>query len=104
MIKLMDRYIRAGAVKKYLLHRNQQAYQRGKSTQTVFYNVVTRIGSAIEYRHIVLGAFLNTGEAFNGTTFDTVRQSSERQCIEPAICRWICAILESRNIIATLSG
>jgi hypothetical protein len=41
--KLVDRHIRDGALKVYSLHRNQHAYQTGKSTETALHNVVTRI-------------------------------------------------------------
>jgi hypothetical protein len=41
MEKLVDRYIRDGALRICPLHRNQHAYQRGKSTETALHNVVT---------------------------------------------------------------
>jgi hypothetical protein len=43
-------------------------------------------------------------EPFDRTSFDTKIQSAGRHGIEPAICRWISAMLKSRNISATLSG
>jgi hypothetical protein len=43
MEKLLDRHIRDGALKEYPLHRNQHAYQTGKSTETALHNVVTCI-------------------------------------------------------------
>jgi hypothetical protein len=43
MEKLVDRHIRDGALKEYPLHRNQHAYQTGKSTETALHNVVTCI-------------------------------------------------------------
>jgi DNA-binding IscR family transcriptional regulator len=57
-----------------------------------------------EHKDIALGALLDIEGAFDRTLFDTIRQAAERHGIEPAICRWICAMLESRNITATLSG
>jgi hypothetical protein len=39
--KLVDRYIRDGALKIHPLHRNQHAYPIGKSTETALHNVVT---------------------------------------------------------------
>jgi hypothetical protein len=102
--KLVDRHIRNGAAKKYPLHRNQHAYQMGKSTDTALHNVVTRVESAIEYKDIALGAFLDIDEAFDRTSFDKIKQAAEKHGIESAICRRICAMLESRSIIATLSG
>jgi hypothetical protein len=104
MEKLVDRHIRDSAVKKYPLHRNQRAYQTGKSTETALHNVVTRIENATEHKDIALGVFLDIEGAFHRTSFDTIKQAAERHGIEPAVCRWICAMLESRNISATLSG
>jgi hypothetical protein len=66
--------------------------------------VVTRTETATEYKDIALGAFLDIEGAFDRTSFDTIKQAAERYYIEPAVCRWICAMLESRNISATLSG
>jgi hypothetical protein len=66
--------------------------------------VVTRVENAIEHKDIALGAFLDIEGAFDRTSFDTIKQDAERHGIEPAVCRWICVMLESRNISATLSG
>jgi hypothetical protein len=104
MEKLVDRNIKDGALKNYPLHRNQYAYQIRKSTKTALHKVVTRIENAIEYKDIALGAFLDKEGAFDRTSFDIIKQAAEKHGIEPAICRWICAMLECRNIIATLSG
>jgi hypothetical protein len=38
------------------------------------------------------------------TSFDTIKQAAERHGIEPAICKWIYAMLDSKNINAILSG
>jgi hypothetical protein len=51
-----------------------------------------------------LGAFLDIEGAFDRTCFDIIKQAAERHGIEPTICRWICAMLDSRNITAILSG
>jgi hypothetical protein len=101
--KLVDRNIRAGAIKMHPLHRNQHAYQIGKSTETALHNVVTRIENATEHKDIPLGAFLDTEGTFDSASFDTIKQAAERHGIELATYRWICAMLESRNISATLS-
>jgi hypothetical protein len=103
MEKLVDRHIRDGALKQYPLHRNQHAYQIGKYTKTALHNVVILIENATEHKDIALGAFLDLEGAFDRTLFDTIKQAAERHGIEPAVCRWICAMLESRNI-STLSG
>jgi hypothetical protein len=75
------------------LNRNQHAYQLGKSTETALHNVVTRIENAIQYKDIALGAFLDR------TSFDTIIQAAGRHGVEPAICRWICAMQEYKCYI-----
>jgi hypothetical protein len=87
MEKLVERHIRDGALRIYPLHRNQDAYQRGKSTETALHNVVTHAEYAIDHRDISLGAFLDIEGAFDRTSFDTIKQAAERHVIEPAICR-----------------
>jgi hypothetical protein len=66
--------------------------------------VVTCIVNVIEHKDIALGAFLDIDGAFDRSSFDIIKQAAERHSIEPAICRWICAMLDSRNISAILSG
>jgi hypothetical protein len=97
MEKLVERHIRDDLLRKYTLHQNQHAYQTGKSTDTAIHNVVTRIENAIEHTG-------NTKGAFERTSFDIIKQAAEKHGIDPTIFRWICGMLESRNIKATLSG
>jgi hypothetical protein len=54
--------------------------------------------------HIALGAFLDVEGAFDRTSFDIKKRAGESHGIEAAVCRCICAMLESRDIGATLSG
>jgi hypothetical protein len=68
------------------------------------HNVVTHAEYTIDHKDITLGAFLDIEGAFDRTSFDTIKHAAERHGIEPAICRWICAMLKSRNISATLAG
>jgi hypothetical protein len=66
--------------------------------------VVTRIESAIEHEDIDLEAFLYIEAAFDSTLFDIIKQAAERHGIEPAICRWICDMLESRRDPGSVCG
>jgi hypothetical protein len=104
MEKLMNRHIRDGALKENPLHRNQRANQTGKYTETAVHNVVTSMENASEHKYIALGAFLNIQGAFDRTSIYIIQQPAERRGIEPPVWRWICAMLQSRNISATLSG
>jgi hypothetical protein len=102
--KLVDRHVRGGALKEKPLHQNQHAYQTGKSTETALHSVVTCIENAIKHKVLALGAFLDIEGAFDRTSHDTIKQAAEKHGIEPAVCRWICAMLESRNIVFRLAG
>jgi hypothetical protein len=104
MEKLVDRHIRDSVLRTYPLHRNEHAYQTGKSIETRLHNVVPNIESAIEHKDIALGAFLDIEGALDRTSFDIIKQAAEKHGTEHAICRWISAMLESRTITATLSG
>jgi hypothetical protein len=52
---------------------------------------------------IALGAFLDIEGAFDRTSFNIIKQVAERHGIDSTICRWICAMLESRSIKAKIS-
>jgi hypothetical protein len=67
MEKLADSHIRNDILKEQPLHRNQHAYQTGKSTETAVHNVITHTGSALKYKEIALGAFPDTEGAFDRT-------------------------------------
>jgi hypothetical protein len=66
--------------------------------------VVTCIESANEDKEIALGAFLDIKGASDNTSFDVITQAAERHGTEPITCGQICLLLESINIIITLSG
>jgi hypothetical protein len=83
MEKLVDRHVRDRVLRTHPLHRNQHAYQKGKSTETALHNVVTRIEYAIELKDIALGAFLDIEGTFDRTSFDTIKQAAERHSIKP---------------------
>jgi hypothetical protein len=104
MEKLVDTHIKEGTLRTYPQHRNQHAYQTGKSTETAIYSVVTRIENAIEQNDIALGALFDTEGAFDRTSFDIIKPAAGKDGIDPAICRRSSAMLESRTIAATLSG
>jgi hypothetical protein len=83
MEKLVDRHIRDGALREHPLHRNQHAYQIGKSTETALHNVVTHIGNAIEHKDLALGAFLDIEGAFDRTSYDTINRLPKGMALGP---------------------
>jgi hypothetical protein len=52
---IMDRHIRDMLESNAPLHRNQSAYQPGKSTETALHQLVTRIEKTLDTKGIALG-------------------------------------------------
>jgi hypothetical protein len=102
--KFIDRDFSDNVLKEHPLHQNQYAYQTGKSTETALHNVVTCNESATEHEEIALAAFLDIEGASHRTSFEITTQAADRHGTGPIICRWICSMLEGRNIIPTLFG
>jgi hypothetical protein len=57
----------------------------------------------MECKEIDLGAFLGIEGAPERISLDAITQATERHGTDPAICRWICSMLKSRNM-TTFTG
>jgi hypothetical protein len=66
-------------------------------------NPAMNIANATGYKNIALVTFLDTEGASDRILFDVITQAAERHSTEPATCRWICSMQESRNMITILS-
>jgi hypothetical protein len=67
--------------------------------------MVLCIENAGEHREISLGAFHYTvGHVTDRTSFEVTAKAADSHGVEPTICRWICSMLESRNVTATMFG
>ena len=100
--KIVDKYIRDEALCIAPLHRNQFAYQTGRSTETALHVVVARLEKAIKYRELALGAFLDIEGAFDRTSFEAINSAARRHGVEPTICRWIISMLKTRVVMASV--
>lgn len=102
--KLVDNYIRRTSLKERPLHRNQHAYQVGKSCESALHQMVARIENTIIHKEAALGAFLDIEGAFDNTSFDAMIQASYSRGIESTLCRWIEAMLKGRTVSITMFG
>jgi hypothetical protein len=75
------------------LHRNQFAYQAGRSIETALHNIATRSENAVENKEINLGVFLDIEGAFDRTSFAVIAEVAERHGVIPTIVRWIHTML-----------
>jgi hypothetical protein len=68
------------------------------------HNVVICSENAVEHKKVPLGSFCDREGAFDRTSFEAIEKAAEHCGAELVVYRWITFMLESRNIIATLSG
>jgi hypothetical protein len=61
-----------GPLKRFPLERSQHGYQRGRSSETVLHDLVSRIESTLGHKIFALGAFLDVEEAFYNTSFEAI--------------------------------
>jgi hypothetical protein len=59
MERLMDRYLRDGALVLRPLHPNQHAYQAGKSVETALPQLAVGVEKALDQQKRALGVFLD---------------------------------------------
>ena len=93
MDRLVDRHLRDKALAIVPLHPNQHAYQAGNSVETALHQLVERAEKAPDQQDRALGAFLDTGGAFNNTCYDTMCNALVWRGSEYTIVRWITTTL-----------
>jgi len=54
------------------LHHNQLAYQAGKSVELALHHLVVQVQKALDQQETALGVFLDTGRAFNNTSYESM--------------------------------
>jgi hypothetical protein len=101
--RLVDRYIRDGALVIKPLHPNQHAYQAGKSVETAFHQLVVRVEKALDQQELALGAFLDTEGGYKYTSFDSMCTALCGRGDDSTIVQWIRATLEGRLAMAALN-
>jgi hypothetical protein len=97
--RLVDRYLRDGALALKPLHPNQHAYQVGKSVQTALHQLVVQVEKVLDRREIAVGVFLDIEGAYNCTSFDSLGECR----VNSTTVWWIKATLEGCLAMATLN-
>jgi hypothetical protein len=103
MEKLVDRYLRDGALALRPLNPNQHAYQAGKSVETALHQLVIRVEKVLDQQEIALGVFLDIEGAFNYISFDSMCAALIGRGVSSTIVQWVRATLEGRLATAALN-
>lgn len=98
--RLVERFVKDGALALMPLHPSQHAYQAGKSVETALHPIVSRIEKALHHKELAAGAFLDIEGAFDNTSFDSICAAAAYHGFEDTIIRWMRAMLAERKIIA----
>ena len=100
--RLVDRFLRSGALKEAKLHKNQHAYQTGKSTETALHSLISRIEHAVYRNEYALGVFFDIQGAFDNAPTDVIEKALETKGAHRIVCRWISSMLRFRRVTASL--
>lgn len=104
MERLVDRYIRDGALALTPVHHSQHAYQAGKSVETALHNLVHEIEQTLNKKEATLCVFLDVEGAFDNTSFDAICEAAREFRVDGTIIDWMHFMLRTRTITASLSG
>jgi len=102
--KLIERHVRETSLQKKPLHKNQHAYQSGKSCESALHQLVVRIEAANDKKEIAFAAFLDIEGAFDRTSFTSMNAALSRHEVNKTIVRWTNNMLRGRQVQATLNG
>jgi len=102
--RLVERHLRKGVLSDTPLHRNQHAYQPGKSCETALHQLVSRVEDSLAAKEIALCAFLDIEGAFDNVKYTAMVRGVQERGLEPALCRWIEVMLRSRRTRADFQG
>jgi hypothetical protein len=96
MERLVERYLRDGALAFMPLHPNQHASQAGRFVEKALHDLLVQVEKVLDQQQTALGVFLGTQGAFNYTSFDSMCTAPVRHGISHTIVLWIKATLEGR--------
>ena len=100
--KLFDLHLKQVTLKLAPFHNMQFAYQKNKSCLTALHYVVKQIEHTLEFKGIVLGAFMDISGAFDNANFDAIAKALGRRNCHRSIINWINNMLITRRVQASL--
>jgi hypothetical protein len=103
MEKILDRELRDTTLTDHPIHKNQHAYQTGKSTETALHALTTKISVAIDNKEYALCTFFDIAGAFDNAKSHTILRSLRARNANQQIITWIANLLHTR-IVTTSKG
>ena len=85
--RLVDRFIRDGALLRNPLHSNQHAYQVGKSVDSALHTLVGRLEKAIDQKEYALAVFFDIAGAFDNAQFGSMEQALRGKGVDETLIK-----------------
>jgi len=86
------------------LHRNENAYQAGKSVETALRQLVVWVEMALDLRERSFGCFLIQKKAFKNIFYNSMCAALFKHAVDYTIIWWVRATLEGHMAAVTLGG
>ncbi|XP_048507937.1 uncharacterized protein LOC125500199 [Athalia rosae] len=103
--RLVDRYIRDGALVERPIAHTQHAYQPGKSTKTALYSLIRELEGPLSRKGAAaLCVFMDVEGAFDNTSSNAICEAASRFRINSMVVEWIRNMLQTRTVTASLGG
>ncbi|XP_048515580.1 uncharacterized protein LOC125502066 [Athalia rosae] len=103
--RLVDRYIRDGALVERPIAHTQHAYQAGKSTETALHSLIRELEGPLSPKGAAaLCVFMDVEGAFDNTSSNAICEAASRFKINSMVVEWIRNMLQTRTVTASLGG
>lgn len=102
MERIIDRYIRDEILIHSPIHKNQYAYQQGKSTNTALQAFVKRVQKIFDDKEIGIAASVDIQGAFDNTAYNKINEALTKKNVDLKTSLWIDKMLKNREITSCL--
>ena len=96
--RIIDKRLRETVLTSFPIHRNQHAYQNGRSTETALHCLISKIEDAYEKNQYALGAFFDIQGAFDNAPYKAILKSLKRRYTPDMIQNWTRSLLLTRKV------
>jgi ribonuclease HI len=97
-------HLEATALVRNPLNKNQNAFRKGRSTETALTCMVDKLESAVKNKKYALGVFLDIQGAFDNVNADSVIRGMKAKGFDRKIVNWFGWFLKNRTISINYKG
>ena len=99
----MDRYLKTTFLVRHPLHKNQFAYQSGRSCETALHCFLGPVQDSLDRKEYALACFLDIQGAFDNAQFKDIEQALRVRGVDSVLVDWAMNSLRQR-VVSTSVG